>query len=275
MLFDEPSSWSQMLFFVLKLVVFSFLTPPSIKHAKETQWNERLRRLQPEPQRETFMRCQLFLAQFHATLMNFYRQTLAEGRQELSKAVGGTVKEEFWFKSPGEQRRRRRRQRWEEQTDSWKPTAALKLKSITVVLYGWLSSRRRQSLIQEHRHARIHTHCCPLQQQSNLQSPWCRFKSCGRVDQSICIHRIIIKYYRVESARRQSSTLWFYYLKMTVSTSFLRFINLQRGEWLPPATDRARPAGLVQDDVTSACPVWPGMHSREGAGAGDQSNIAV
>lgn len=158
MLFDESSSWSQMfLGFFLNLVVFSFLAP-WIKHAKETQWNERLRRLQPEPQRETFTRCQLFLAQFHATLMNFYRQTLAEGRQKWSKAVGGTVKEEFWFKSPGEERRRWRRQRWEEQTDSRMPTAALKLKSITVVLYGWLSSCHSQSLMQEHRHTHAHTH---------------------------------------------------------------------------------------------------------------------
>lgn len=31
--------------------------------------------------------------------MNFYRQTLSDGRQKLSKAVVGTVKGEFWFES--------------------------------------------------------------------------------------------------------------------------------------------------------------------------------
>lgn len=87
--------------------------------------------------------------------MNFYRETLTEGHLVLSNAVVCGVKVEFWFKNVTEVTEKRW-ERWEkeekkereEHTDSSNPTASLKLKSITVLPYAWLSYLCSQSLIQ-------------------------------------------------------------------------------------------------------------------------------
>lgn len=59
--------------------------------------------------REKLSRVATFLPQVRSTLMNFYRQELAEGCQKLSKAVIDTVKGEFWFNSQGEEENGMRR----------------------------------------------------------------------------------------------------------------------------------------------------------------------
>lgn len=125
----------------------------------------------PEALERNIPRRKLFLARSHATLINFYRQTLSEVHQKLSKAFVGTVEGELWFeKNSHWSSCEKRRRGWEEQTESWHPTAALKLKSISVWLSAWLSQLYAQSLIQ----SQWFTHSCTrAHHKINSQRPTC------------------------------------------------------------------------------------------------------